>query len=357
MGSNAKRQRLYFNSIERRKRRTKIKKRITNFKKVKSRSNIRSFELDDRKKRRSRFYKQQPLEILIAPALFTLFNHTENVISFINEIDKCEKKRRIRSIKFELKEIIEIDIGAISLLLSKINELSSLNINFIGTLPKNEIAKSFIIDSGFLDKMKNLKTGKNFIRSSKNLIVNRGFDRIDNKTTAEEIKKCVEHLTGISEYFQPVYSIIVEICSNSVEHANEEIRKKNWVIATNYLDDEVQFTLTDIGEGIIKTIKKKKMHDLFRITGILKTTEIMINAFNKEYESRTLDTNRNKGLPRIFDVSNKKYIDNLIVISNNVFLDFNNHENTRVLKKNFRGTFYFWRINKKCIDLWKKRIL
>lgn len=87
--------------------------------------------------------------------------------------------------------------------------------------------------------------------------MNRGFDKTDNAATAKEIRKAVEHITGEQGYFKPIYSIAQEICANSVEHANENTYKKNWLFSTSYLDGEVVFTMTDIGDGILKTLKRK----------------------------------------------------------------------------------------------------
>lgn len=306
-------------------------------------------------KNKGRSYFDNGLRKLVAPELFSFFKNSDFVIDYINQIDKLEKKRSTRQIRFELDNIKDIDLGAISLLLSKINELSYYKINCYGSLPKDNVCKEFIYDSGFLDQMINVQTRKKFERNGKNLIVNRGFDKTDNKKTADEIKKTMLHLTGEPSRFPPLYSIIQEICSNSVEHANVEKYKKNWLIASNYDNPEkVTYTLTDMGEGIIKTIKKKKLDGILRLMQIKKSTDMLSAIFNKEYSSSTLDINRNKGLPKILEVHKKGYIENLVVVTNNALYDFDNPRNARVLNRNFKGTFYYWEINLNCIEKWKK---
>ena len=49
------------------------------------------------------------------------------------------------------------------------------------------------------------------------------------------------------------------------------------------------------------------------------------------------------------------FIENLVVITNNVFLDFTNKEKSKELKTKFNGTFYYWELTKNCIDTWKNR--
>ena len=58
----------------------------------------------------------------------------------------------------------------------------------------------------------------------------------------------------------------------------------------------------------------------------------------------------------IYKVSSEKYIKNLIVVTNNVFLDFDNPEKSKMLRNTFKGTFYYWILNKECIEKWEKRL-
>lgn len=302
-------------------------------------------------------YNSHQNRTLFAPAHFSLIKSPEEVIGFINKIELLYSEgKKIRSVKFELRGIIEIDIGAICLFLSKLNELSRRRINNWGTFPKDKDCRKFIEESGFLDRMKDMNTDKKYSRSNKNLILNRGFDKTDNAATAREIRKAVEHLTGSAQNYKPIYSIAQEICANSVEHANEEMHKKNWLFSTSYLQDEVVFTMTDIGDGILKTLRRKFMKQLQEglFTGAV---DILINAFEKQYESRTRDPNRNKGLPKIYKTSSESYIKNLIVITNNVILDFDNPKRSKILKNTFKGTFYYWILNKECIEKWEKRFV
>lgn len=81
----------------------------------------------------------------------------------------------------------------------------------------------------------------------------------------------------------------------------------------------------------------------------------LVGAFDKKYQSSTFDENRNKGLPRIKEANKYDYIDSLRVVTNNVFLDFENDENNLLLKNKFRGTFYYWELTKIAIEKWRNR--
>ena len=65
-----------------------------------------------------------------------------------------------------------------------------------------------------------------------------------------------------------------------------------------------------------------------------------------------LKNNMNLGLNK---VSSEKYIKNLIVVTNNVLLNFDEPEKSKILKNTFKGTFYYWILNKECIEKWEKR--
>lgn len=340
--------RLFYFRNERKRKRAKLKAKENRIKRAQRKR-------EKYKRQRVNISYNQRLErTLFAPQRFSLLEDPEEVIGFINQIDELYTKTpNVKSVKFELRDITSIDIGAICLLLSKLNELSKRKINNWGTFPKNSECQKIIRESGFLDRMSEMGSGKPFIRHNDNLILNRGFDKTDNAATAREIRKAVKYLTGKENNYKPIYSISQEICANSVEHGNEDTYKKNWLFTTSYQSDQVIFTMTDIGEGILSTLRRKFLKQIQE--SFKEPIDILLNAFEKQYESRTKDPNRNKGLPKIYKTSSKKYIENLIVITNNVLLNFDNLGKSKILKKKFKGTFYLWILNKKCIERWERR--
>ena len=82
---------------------------------------------------------------------------------------------------------------------------------------------------------------------------------------------------------------IQEMCANSIEHANSDKRKKNWLFAVYYDVDKVIFTMTDIGEGILSTLKKKAVQ-LFQDAISFKDEVLTLDGiFDKKYQSSTLN--------------------------------------------------------------------
>ena len=82
------------------------------------------------------------------------------------------------------------------------------------------------------------------------------------------------------------------------------------------------------------------------------SVDVLVNAFEKQYESRTQDPNRNKGLPFIKRTHDEKKFKNLVVSTNDIFYNFEQKEKSATSLRNatnFSGTFYQWESDKQCI--------
>jgi hypothetical protein len=341
----------------------KFKRRKCERLKIKSKDKKRNRNIINNKKRRlsvkkyahrnNIYSKPQTITINAAHDL-SLLKNTEKVLSFINEIDTISSNKRKTILNLDLSNVSSIDIGCINMILSKITKLGKKNIQTICKLPQNNECKYMFFESGFSDHMRDLQGRKiNYSKKNNNLIVNRGFDKTSNHKIGLAIRESVLHLTGKDESYRPLYSMAQEMCANSVEHANK--RDKNWLFSVWYKSEsEICFIMTDIGEGILGTLKRKFsqiIKDLF----LFDNKEILLRAFEKKYDSSTKDINRNKGLPKIKKIADEKFVNNLIVIANDVLLDFSNGTNSKILKQKFKGTFYYWELNKNCIETWKSR--
>ena len=337
--------------LERLRRKTLAKKRSRNI------ANNNKKKSYSEKKTNNRNYYQPPKRVNItAMAEFSLLQHPENIITFIKDIDNAISKNRYKIVELDISAVISIDIGCISILLAKINKLTQKNIQTICHLPKDPACKKMFFESGFSDHMRDLMGRKIFYsRKNNNLMVNRGFDKTSNEKVGLAIRDTVKHLTGVENSFRPVYSIAQEMCANSIEHANEH--NKNWLFSVWYKDENsVCFTMTDIGSGILGTLKRK-FSQIIKELLLTDNQDILLRAFEKKYSSATKDINRNKGLPKIRNIASEQYIHNLVVLTNDVLLDLSNNANSKVLNKKFEGTFYYWELNINCIEIWKNRTL
>jgi anti-sigma regulatory factor (Ser/Thr protein kinase) len=178
------------------------------------------------------------------------------------------------------------------------------------------------------------------------MTIKKGKSKIEQKDSAELIHKAMKtvFIDKSDLRNQSLQGMLIELMTNSVNHAylNEQ-REKTWYVSTNHYIDQnkVEFCFVDNGDGIINTIVKLKERIL------TDNEEILRKAFAGEYRSRTKLRNRGRGLIVVKDNHEKMTIRGLKVITNNVFLDFENNV-TFKLKNPFSGTFYSWILDKSC---------
>ncbi len=287
------------------------------------------------------------------PTIFSYEEDKESVLRFLNEAFHHYKalKNRVQEKRYnyDLAAVTSIDITAICLFLSLINKINANGIGSRGNYPINNDARQVLVDSGFSDLMqsayKPLRTKK-----YKNQLYIVGSKRVDNKKIGQSVKEAVGYLIGEERHFQPIYTMLIEICSNSVEHANKKEKDKNWIVSVSYEADRVNFIVVDTGEGIMRTIQKKLPEmfiDTFRSDG-----EILEDLLNKGYQSRTREINRHKGLPKIKENYDAGYVDNMKILTNKVWYDMASKTYEKTNNEYF-GVLYSWSFTKENYKKWE----
>ena len=292
----------------------------------------------------------KPIEFVALSSDFRILSNANVVIKGLDKISTVRGKRSDIRLLIDMTNVNYFDLGSLTCLLSTLRFCK----NYYGNEPINPSCKKYFEESGFLNWMRDLN-GRKFIQtSSNNLIFEKGTDKTSNRKVGEEIRKAIKYLTKQEGTFPPVYSIIQEICPNSIEHANKQTGHKNWMMGIRYESDKVCFAMCDKGSGILKTLKRKNasqyIGDKFN-----DDITILHRAFEKKYQSATADDNRNKGLPRIKAVSDEGFINNLTVITNKTLLNLSDNAQSRQLGSNFAGTFYYSEITRESYYKWKQR--
>ncbi|WP_264552783.1 hypothetical protein [Flavobacterium sp. N2038] len=293
-----------------------------------------------------------------APKDFRLIDNTESCLAFFREIRGKDSiiysARNVKQVKISLKDVESIDYAAISALTAITDDLNSRGIDVQGDFPDNEKCRNYIIESGFLTNMVDLNN-KKFpdYGKSKLIFFEKGSGKLsktESKKISELIKDVVEHLTGTRKNIKPIKTVLLEICANSIEHANTI--DKQWLLGVKFTDDKVYFTVTDVGKGILDTLyisNKALITNLLRFNSKL---DVLKGAFLQKYGSSTQEENRNKGLPSVRVNFEQGILKNLIVLTNNVILHFGDLSKSatfRVGSSRFKGTLYQWEMNKECV--------
>lgn len=305
--------------------------------------------------KKSKIYQQRNyLVVAKLPNQFEVLN-IEKSLEFINETFATVQKQKALSIHFDLSDVIQIDMMAICWLLSLINKLSTNNVNCFGNFPNDLESMEYVKESGFLDVMKS-----NLARASQKNFQNQmymiGKGNIAPAKLARSVKESVLYLIGEEGHYPPVYNNLVEICANSVEHANVTQYDKNWLISISYNQEKVSYILTDTGKGILSTLKRKKAELFADIFHFKQDTEVLKGIFEGAYQSQTGEINRHKGLPEVYESFKEGWISDLQVITNCVFYNFETKQK-RILTNEFKGVMISWTLSKQNIEKWKKSLL
>lgn len=287
---------------------------------------------------------------------FELLKNPIEVVNFISELKKLKDNIEILEITINLDNIETIDHAAISLMLSSVHELSLNSKSVKGSIPNNDKAYEILTRSGFftnIKKVSNSISKKIKSNNSKNILI------IADKTTKKKgeiiggfIKRAMQILTNVEQHNRSLYTFLIEMNLNAFEHAYESFNNKSdkhWVLGFSYNDqtNKLYFTFTDNGVGILNqlNIKKPLLVKQALIDFSYSQELLLVNLFDKKYNSRfKTQINRNRGLPAIKEKFVNNDVNNLICLTNNVFLSFNTEETIK-LPNEFKGTFYYWEMD------------
>ncbi len=288
----------------------------------------------------------------MAPSKFNIDN-INGLVKFLQETENFCKKNRVTFLKVNLDNVISIDMYAISLMLSMLNKLSCRHIKYWGTYPNDPRCRQYIIDSGFLDVVKtDIKRPDDCKKGNQIYMV--GKDCVDSNRIGKSVRESMAHLVGEPTIYPPVYDNMCEINANSVEHANEHLREKNWLVSISIEDDKIHYILTDTGLGILATLRKKasqKLNDMF----LKSEPDVLRDVFMKLYQSITGEINRHKGLPIIYESFEEGFISGLQVLTNKVLLDFETKQSTS-LDRSYNGVLFSWTVSLNNYNKWKNSL-
>jgi hypothetical protein len=290
------------------------------------------------------------VEIWAPNKLMLKYEEAENLLRFIKEIKKIARKGYF--IDFKLDKVKEIGEGAIVMLLSVISDLESKSIFFRGKKPIDENAKNILEKSGFFNYMSGAVSTKNLI--SKNVILTTGNKNTHQEKLIPQIHQAMETVWGAKSRCPSLYGGLGEMMRNSCDHAFVNKSQIRWHLGISHfeIENSVKFSFVDNGAGILSTYMNKGI--LKKISAFFKdNADILETAFKDGIESRTGLSWRGKGLPTIFEMYSDKIITNLVIITNNVYLDFDRNI-IKTISTKFVGTYYYWEINKTCTPAYFK---
>lgn len=304
--------------------------------------------------------QQRYPEPLSAPKDFRLLKNTDECVEFFKRIRSRKKavldKNNNYIIRVDLSTVEHIDFASTMMLDAICEELASSNpvCHVSGNSPRNEHCRRYLLDSGFLNN-KYDEHGRLYpdVGHSANIKIERGTKKLtdnDVRNVVEIEKRICKHVTGANGRMYRHIEMIKEICGNTVDWSGAV--QDQWIYGAKFEDGKVIVVALDLGKGILESISRKFAVLLDDLLSKNSHLEILEGAFNKKYGSKSGKPNRNKGLPSIKYANEKGCIRDLVVITNNVRMDFTEKDNSCKFvpnkTKGFKGTLYSWRIDASC---------
>lgn len=295
---------------------------------------------------------------LKAPKVFNYLKNPLKCNYFYNSL-RSKHNRSVFNGKLyiilSLKDIIDVDFAAISILKSIMEEARYHGIIFKGDSPEDLNCKKKLMDYGFFNNLYDAEKKHINIKSKGE---HYSYEKKTGKLTVKDLSRFDEiseksylHIAKKEGFLDEISTILKEIGGNATEWSNSQ--NQQWLLSVYKSKNKVTINITDLGSGILETLMsttKLKLIDFFLFTTV---KDRLANAFRRKYGSVSQEINRNRGLPFIKKVFDDRKIKNLIVSTNSVFYNF--EENLQSIEMpnaetTFAGTFYQWEIDEECIN-------
>lgn len=297
------------------------------------------------------FYTEKKIGLHInAPKIFSVKKNPNHVFKFIRQIKEAKNKSKINSVFIVLDDCEYISSGAIALMISAIRDLRVYGISCSGSYPEDPYTRNILEKSGFFNFVRGNIKEENKV--TQNTITQQGIAIVDPALVAPIVLRAMTFIFGKPYRNQRIQSLLVELMANTINHAFPKQRNSKWYLSS-YFDEEnkrVSFTFIDNGQGILNTLNLK-YGTLIRSLFLNSNESILDAAFDGKFGSRTKEIKRGRGLPNVKKCFTENYITKLVVIANDVYLDFENNRNVK-LKEDFDGTCIYWELDLTC-QSWK----
>lgn len=308
------------------------------------------------------------------PSNFSFLSNTAAILKILNRLKKYLDIKQKTFVN--LKNVLKIDNGAITILLSIMTEFKLNHIKFNGNFPKNKQTKSLLLSSGFFEYLFNSKLTTVFSEDSKftygigNQIITTPGKNVVPDLVRNICTSSMDTLGKINgETNKGLYRTLIELMHNTNNHADLLTEgEKSWWLTVHHdrVNKKVEFVFMDYGVGIFNSLKNKpkdssffgcyeKLRNELIEKFLVGTDEKILKAIfeGKLHKTHTNQENRGKGLPGIYEAMARNQISNLCVITNNVYSNVDTEE-YKLIDCNFNGTFITWEINNQSeVAKWK----
>jgi hypothetical protein len=288
-----------------------------------------------------------------APRNFSFVNNTEEVIEFFDKMHDLFRNKK--SVELDTSKCTSLTADTMTILISRLKDRSfTMGRSYRGNEPDDPKLRFIFAHSGFYDHVhapRRRDKAQNFgsIERKKSKIV-------ESPTAKALIHFATTTLFGQRRKLGGVYRVLVESMHNTVDHAHgrdisekrvipEKYKEVWWAtVYTDTTEKKAKFTFVDNGVGIFKSKNVSILKSIVQSLSLKTDAEILLEMLRGEHTSRTGLPYRGKGLPGIYRAFQEGRLENLIVITNNVYANVGRGE-FRMMNRSFDGTFLHWEIS------------
>jgi len=280
------------------------------------------------------------------PSNFSLINRAEEMLRFFHDIRTYVQKGR--DIFFDMTAIGDMTTDAILYMLSQFQYYKQhyTNYKISGNTPTNNECRNIFVGSGFY---KYVRASGTRLQGDSNILTVQSRSQVEPEIAKEITHFAKDRLDKMDmKTSKSIYSTMIECMANTKNHAYERGGGKWWLMAA-YREHlkTVHFTFLDNGLTIPATIRKNLGEYLANIAGTLlpvvqtQDYKLIESALKGDFRTKTGVSYRGKGLPKIYEYSKNRNIENLVIISRNGYVDVANGA-IRDLGEKFFGTLLSW---------------
>ena len=280
---------------------------------------------------------------LQAPENFSLLDNPEGFCKFIAEVRN--ELQEYGKIEVNHEGVVAQTPEALTLFISVLADPRYRKAASSGLLPKDPKQRQMFLDSGICEHLR-LNVPIYQSNNAGNIFRKRNY-RVEPNIAASLKRFAMEKLYGQDQQHQALYRMLIELMANTHNHAKGQRDEAEQWWTSVYCQDQnrICFTFVDNGVGIFRSVGETMtgLKKLAQRLGIKNNLDFLRNLLKGELKSSTGLENRGKGIPMIYDLATKEKVENLTVITNDVFARVSAND-LRPLKTEFVGTLWYWEI-------------
>lgn len=295
-------------------------------------------------------------KVLSAPSDFRLVHNTNEVIGYFDTILKSIEDGIYSRI--DMSEIEKVDLATISVLISMMmdnrSRRSRIRKYVKVTYPSgNNQPGRLFAQSHFRETVTTGRADNTYFLSRTSTIVNQDY--------IEEVASRTRDFVANSKYDRTIPPILVEIISNTNNHATPIDAPENfqipWFMAVSedVNTGKMYFCVVDLGIGIYESLWEKGIankdsvgfEDAIRDMYENSQSKFLAKNIPSGVDSSTGLFYRGQGLKRIFDLTQSSNYDSFAIITNKAKVNLKQIDRYNAdASVSFNGTVYYWEISK-----------